>query len=161
MNGNVTFVWLNFQVRVEEEHLKKEGNNGEDYWIIRARISRAYFISVGRVYYKGEVFLTDRKQILLEILQLEAKIFTLEKNPTYRKNKHYLNLLDGIRFGPSMMSIPSPDEPTIILRIKNNSQEMKNIRLKYRVNQSEYEMQMDELHSQKARLQEKLFNYTL
>ena len=29
MNGNVTFVGLNFQERVEEEHLKKEGNNGE------------------------------------------------------------------------------------------------------------------------------------
>ena len=29
MNGNVTFVGLNFQGRVEEEHLKKEGNNGE------------------------------------------------------------------------------------------------------------------------------------
>ena len=29
MNGSVTFVGLNFQERVEEEHLKKEGNNGE------------------------------------------------------------------------------------------------------------------------------------
>jgi hypothetical protein len=28
-NGNVTFVELNFQERVEEEHLKKEGNNGK------------------------------------------------------------------------------------------------------------------------------------
>ena len=36
MNGNVTFVGLNFQERVEEEHLKKEGNNGESYWVIRA-----------------------------------------------------------------------------------------------------------------------------
>ena len=38
MNGNVTFVGLNFQERVEEEHLKKEGNNGESYWGIRARL---------------------------------------------------------------------------------------------------------------------------
>ena len=37
MNGNVMFVELNFQERVEEEHLKKEGNNGETYWGIRAR----------------------------------------------------------------------------------------------------------------------------
>jgi len=37
MNGNVAFVGLNFQERVEEEHLKKEGNNGEAYWVIRAR----------------------------------------------------------------------------------------------------------------------------
>jgi hypothetical protein len=29
LNGNVTFAGLNFQERVEEEHLKKEGNNGE------------------------------------------------------------------------------------------------------------------------------------
>ena len=37
MNGNVTFVGLNFQERVEEEHLKKEGNNGEDREHTRAR----------------------------------------------------------------------------------------------------------------------------
>jgi hypothetical protein len=29
MNGNVTFVELNFQEKVEEKHLKKEGNNGK------------------------------------------------------------------------------------------------------------------------------------
>ena len=98
---------------------------------------------------------------MLEILQLEEKINTLEKNPTYRKNKHYLNILDGSRFGSSMISIPSPDEPTIMLRIKKNSQEMKKIRSKYGVSQSEFKMQMDELHSQKVKLQEKLFNYTL
>ena len=40
MNGNATFVGLNFQERVEEEHLKKEGNNGETYWGIRARVNR-------------------------------------------------------------------------------------------------------------------------
>jgi hypothetical protein len=37
MNGNVTFVGLNFQERVEEDHLKKEGNNGEVNWDILAR----------------------------------------------------------------------------------------------------------------------------
>jgi hypothetical protein len=31
MNGNVTYVGLNFQERVEEKHPKKEGNNGEAY----------------------------------------------------------------------------------------------------------------------------------
>ena len=38
MNGNATFVGLNFQERVKEEYLKKEGNNGEAYWSIRALI---------------------------------------------------------------------------------------------------------------------------
>jgi hypothetical protein len=103
--------------------------------------------------------LTDRKKILLEILHLEAKINTLRKNPTYRKNKHYLNLLDGSRFGSSMISIPSPDDPSIMLRIKKNSREMKEIRSKYSISQSEFNVQMDELHSQKGRLQEQLFNY--
>jgi hypothetical protein len=105
-------------------------------------------------------FLTNRKKILLEILQLEEKINTLGKNPTYRKNKHYLNLLDRSRFGSSMISVPSPDEPTIMLRIKINSQEMKEIHSKYGIRQSEFTMQMDELHSQKARLHEQLFKYT-
>ena len=103
--------------------------------------------------------MTDRTKILLEILNLEAKITTLRKNPAYLKNKHYLNLLDGSRFGSSMISIPSPDEPSKMLRIRKNSREMKEIRSKYGVNQSELNVQMDDLHSQKARLQEQLFKY--
>jgi hypothetical protein len=97
---------------------------------------------------------------LLKILQLEAEINTLRKNPTYRKNKHYLNLLDGSRFGPTMMSIPSLDDPSIIVQIRKNSPKMKEIRLKYRVSQSEFTGQIGELHSQKIRLQKQLFNYT-
>ena len=104
-------------------------------------------------------FLTDRTKILLEILNLEVKITTLRKNPAYLKNKHYLNLLEGIRLGSSMISIPSPDEPSKMLRIRKNSREMKEIRSEYRVSQSEFTVQMDELHSQKARLQEQLFDY--
>jgi hypothetical protein len=103
--------------------------------------------------------LIDRKKILLEILHLEAKINTLRKNPAYRKNKHYLNLLEGSRFGSLMLSIPSPDDPSITLRIRKNSREMKEIRSKYRVSQSEFNVQMDELHSRKGRLQGQLFNY--
>ena len=102
--------------------------------------------------------LIDRKKILLEILHLEVKISTLRKNPTYRKNKHYLNLLEGSRFGSSMMSIPSPDKPSIMLRVKKNSREMKEIRSKYGVSQAKFNLQMDDLHNQKARLQEQLFN---
>jgi len=95
---------------------------------------------------------------LLEILNLETEINILRKNPTYRKNKHYLNLLDGSRFGSVMMSIPSLDDPSIMVRIRKNSREMKEIRSEYRVSQSEFTVQMDELHSQKARLQEQLFD---
>jgi hypothetical protein len=96
---------------------------------------------------------------LLEILNLETEIDTLRKNPTYRKNKHYLNLLDGSRFGSVMMSVPSLDDPSIIVRVRKNSREMKEIRSKYRVSQSEFTVQMDELHSRKDILQEQLFNY--
>jgi len=113
----------------------------------------------GRAYIIQVKVLTDRTKILLEILHLEVKITTLRKNPTYRKNKHYLNLIDGIRFGSSMISIPSPDKPLKMLRIKKNSREMKEIRSKYGVIQSEFNVQIDELHNQKARLQEQLFNY--
>jgi hypothetical protein len=97
---------------------------------------------------------------LLEILHLETEIDTLMKNPTYRKNKHYLNLLDGSRFGSVMMSVPSLDDPSIMVRIRKNSREMKEIRSKYRGRQSEFTVQMDELHSNKAKLQKQLFNYT-
>jgi hypothetical protein len=105
-------------------------------------------------------FLTNRKEILLAILQLEAKINKLGKNPAYRKNKYYLDILNSSRFGSSMMSIPSPDEPSVMLRIKKNSREMKEIREKYGGMQSKFNKQMNELHSQKAKLQEQLFKYT-
>ena len=35
MNGNVTFVGLNFLERKEEKHLKKEGNDGETVCVAR------------------------------------------------------------------------------------------------------------------------------
>ena len=101
----------------------------------------------------------DRTKILLEILHLEGKINILRKNPAYLKNKHYLNLLEGSRFGSSMISIPSPDEPSRMLRNRKNSREMKEICSKYRVSQSEFKVQMDDLHNQKTRLQEQLFTY--
>jgi hypothetical protein len=102
--------------------------------------------------------LIDRKKMLLEILHLESEIRTLRKDPRYRKNKHYLNLLEGRRFGSSIISIPSLDDPSKILRLRNNSREMKEMRSKYRVSQSELNLQMDELHNKKGRLQEQLFN---
>ena len=116
-------------------------------------------ILVGRAYIIQVKLLINRKKILLEILNLEAKINMLGKNPTYRKNKHYLNLLNGGGFGSSMISIPSPDDPTKMLRIRKNSREMKEIRSKYGVNQSEFSLEIDELLNQKTRLQEQLFNY--
>ena len=96
---------------------------------------------------------------MLEILQLEAEINTLRKNLTYRKNKHYLKLLDGSRFGSTMMSVPSLEDPSIMVQIRKNSREMKEIHSKYKASQSEFTVQMDDLHNQKAILQEQLFNY--
>ena len=118
-------------------------------------------ILVGRAYIIQVKLLINRKKILLEILNLEAKINMLGKNPAYRKNRHYLNLLEGRRFGSSMISIPSPDDPSRMLRIRKNSQEMREIHSKYGVSQSEFNLEIDELFNQKARLQEQLFNYTL
>ena len=105
--------------------------------------------------------LIDRKKILLEILNLEVEINELMKDPIYIKNKHYLNLLEGERFGSAMILVPSPDDPSKMLRIRNNSQEMRAIRSKYRVSQSGFDGQLDELHNKKDRLQGQLFNRTL
>ena len=105
--------------------------------------------------------LIDRKKVLLEILNLDVEISTLRKDPRYRKNKHYLKILEGSRFGSSIISIPSLDDPSKMLRIRKNSQEMKEMRSKYRVSQSELNLEMDELHNRKGRLQEQLFNTKL
>lgn len=101
--------------------------------------------------------LVDRKDILREILKIEDQINMMKRNPTYIKIKYNLNYLEDRRFGSNILLIASPDDLDTILKMRNNSLEMKNTILRYREMQAEFDVQIDNLQNQKARLQKQLF----
>lgn len=101
--------------------------------------------------------LVDRKDILREILKIEDQINMMKRNPIYIKIKYNLNYLEDRRFGSNILLIASPDDLDTILKMRNNSLEMKNTILRYREMQAEFDVQIDNLQNQKARLQKQLF----
>jgi len=101
--------------------------------------------------------LIDRKNILREILNIEDQINMLRRNPTYLKIKYNLDYLKARRFGSKIVSIASPDDLDKILKMRKYSLEMKNTILRYRERQADFDVQMDNLHNEKGRLQKQLF----
>jgi len=101
--------------------------------------------------------LIDRKKILLEILNIEEEIAAMRMNPTYLKIKQNLKHLEERRFGIFTIHIESPDDPDTILTMRSNSREMRETILRYREKYAEFDVQMNKLYSQKARLQDWLF----
>jgi len=95
--------------------------------------------------------------VLKEILDIEIKIKTMKADPAYLFIKRNLNHLETIRFGSSVVSIPSPDDPGLILNFKYNSPEFRKTISRYRERRAEFELQMDTLFVLKAELQKRLF----
>jgi len=103
--------------------------------------------------------IADRKIILQEILKIEDQIKTMRVNPIYLKIKQSIDSLERAR-GSIIVSIPSPDDPEKILNVRYHSREMRETISRYRERQIEFDVQMDDLYVQKARLQKQLFEYT-
>lgn len=102
--------------------------------------------------------LINRKALLREILQIERDIKKMKRNPRYVRIKSNINNLESKRFGSQIVSISAPDNPEITLEIRNNSQKMKDIILKYKEMRSEFDDRLDELVIRKSQLQKQLFN---
>ncbi len=101
--------------------------------------------------------LVDRKDILREILKIEDQISMMKRNPTYLKIRYNLNYLEGRRFGSNILLIASPDDLDTVLKMRNNSLEMKNTILRYKERRAEFDVQIGNLNSEKTRLQKQLF----
>lgn len=101
--------------------------------------------------------LINRTAILKEILNIEANIKTIRTDPIYLFIKRTLNHLEKRRFGSTMVSIPSPDDPDTILNIRNNSPKFRETISRFRERQAKFEVQMDELYVLKDNLQKRLF----
>jgi len=101
--------------------------------------------------------LSNRKSILREILIIDNKIKKKRRDPKYIWIKHNILSLESSRFGSNLINIASPKDPDIILQIKNNSQEMRNILLCYKEMQTEFDIEVKELLVYKKKLQKQLF----
>ena len=101
--------------------------------------------------------LVDRKDVLREILKIEDQINMMKRNPTYLKIRYNLNYLEGRRFGSNILLIASPDDLDTVLKMRNNSLEMKDTILRYKERRAEFDVQIDNLHNEKTRLQKQLF----
>jgi hypothetical protein len=102
------------------------------------------------------VFL-DRNKILENILDLEAQMKIMKKNPAHKVSQRNLRYLEEKRFGSKVVTVESPDDSGVKLSMRRHSQEFKNTILRYREKQTEFNEQMNVLTSRRKRLIKQLF----
>jgi len=79
------------------------------------------------------------------------------RDPRYVWIKHNIFSLETRRFGSQTVSIASPDDPDIMLEMRNNSQEMRDTLSRYKEMQTEFTDELDEMVVRKTKLQKQLF----
>ena len=103
------------------------------------------------------IVISDRRSILQEILENEAQIKTMRRDPVYVKIMHNLDKLEKRRFGSVTVNVPSPDDSEKVVEVRCNSPEMREIVSNYKEMRAEFDDRMGELLARNARLQKKLF----
>lgn len=101
--------------------------------------------------------LLDRNKILEDILNIEAQLNTMKKNPAYRVTQRNLRYLEEKRFGSKDITVDSPEELGVKLSMRRNSPEFENTILRYREKQTVFDEQINELSSRRVRLMKQLF----
>jgi len=101
--------------------------------------------------------MADRRSILQEILENDAQISRVRRDPVYAKIKNNLDKLEKRRFGSVTVNVPSPDDPEKLVEVRCNSSEMREIVSKYREMRAEFDDQIGELLIRKESLQKQLF----
>jgi hypothetical protein len=105
--------------------------------------------------------MADRRSILQEILESDAQINRVRRDPIYARIKNNLDKLEKRRFGSVTVNIPSPDDPVKIVEVRCNSPEMREIISKYKEMRAEFDDQIGELQTRKESLQKQLFKNRL
>ena len=90
-------------------------------------------------------------------MRIEDQINSLRRDYTYLKIKSNLDYLETKRFGRGTVSVVSPDNVDNSLQLMNNSELMRETITRYRDILDGFDVKMDDLHAEKARLQEQLF----
>ena len=81
----------------------------------------------------------------------------MKKNPDYITIKRNLKYLDEKRFGSKLVTVASPEDYSVNLSVRRGSVEFRDITLRYREKQTEFNEQMKVLTSRRDRLIKQLF----
>ena len=101
--------------------------------------------------------LSERDEILRNILDIESQLHAMKKNPDYITIKRNLKYLDEKRFGSKLVTVASPEDYSVNLSVRRGSVEFRDITLRYREKQTEFNEQMNVLTSRRDRLIKQLF----
>jgi hypothetical protein len=101
--------------------------------------------------------MTNRRSILQEILDIDAQLNRVRRDPAYVMIKRNLGKLEKRRFGSVTVNVPTPDDLEKMVEIRVNSSEMREITSKYREMRAEFEVQISEILIRRASLQRELF----
>jgi len=101
--------------------------------------------------------LLNRNKILEDILDLEAQMSIMKKNPAHKGIQRNLRYLEEKRFGSKTITVDSPEELGVKLSMRRNSLEFENTILRYREKQTEFNEQMNVLISRRKMRIKQLF----
>ena len=92
-----------------------------------------------------------------EVLEVEAEIKQIMRNPTYVKIVRNLKLLKRMGFGNPVRIIPSPDDFNKNVEVRRHSKEMKEIMRRYDERRLEYDKKIKDLLKRRKNLENQLF----
>jgi hypothetical protein len=104
------------------------------------------------------LLLSERNEILRNILQIESQLRAITKNPDYIATKRNLRYLEDKRFGSKLVTVASPEDYSVNLSLRRSSVEFKDIILRYKEKQTEFNEKMNVLSSRRNRLIKQLFS---
>jgi hypothetical protein len=102
--------------------------------------------------------LSERNEILRNILDIESQLRAMKKNPDYVTTKRNLRYLEEKRFGSKLVTVASPEDYSVNLSVRRSSVEFREIILRYREKQTEFNEQMNVLTSRRKKLINQLFS---
>lgn len=99
----------------------------------------------------------NKAAILEEILKIEDEIKQIKTDTTYLKIRRNLRNLENVGFGNRIVTIQSPDDLEVDMKIPRRSKEMKDIIRRYRERRLKFEEKIQRLYGRRKRLEKRLF----
>jgi hypothetical protein len=99
---------------------------------------------------------SERRAILLRILEIERNIKDIEHSNDYLKTRRGLKLLENARNGGGTITISSPSNLDTTIEIRKNSSEVANCIAAYREMMREDVLRIDTLNVEKLQLKREL-----
>jgi hypothetical protein len=100
---------------------------------------------------------SERRVLLLQLLDIEKSISDIELNTTFRKMKRNLKNLESFSGGSRKVRIDSPEDMDETIEFRSNSDDMRITISKYKENLEKYINKLDNLYREKSDLKKQLF----